>query len=168
MATGVVANRYGRCMASGPTAIDDLFATASLGSPDKAVGFVLWRVVHRYQREVDRALAPVTLTHLQFTTLAMTAWLAKAGRSPTQPELAEASGIHPMQISLMLKALEAKRLVHRTRNPADVRSKLVTPTGQGIDILRQALPLAISVQRAMFGRAETALLSMLLAIESDA
>lgn len=147
------------------TRIQELFATVSLGSPDKAVGFVLWRVVHGYQREVDRALVSVDLTHLQFTTLAMAMWLARDGKSPTQSALAEASGIHPMQVSHMLKALERKCLVSRCQSPADVRSKLVMPTEHGIDTLREALPLVIEVQQRVFGESK-ALLSLLLSIET--
>lgn len=52
-------------------AIHELHDTTSLGSPDKAVGFVLWRVMHCYQRVVERPLAPHNLTRLQFTILAM-------------------------------------------------------------------------------------------------
>src|SRR6187402_1134954 len=66
---------YQDMMSMDVEAIRALFAEASLGGPDKAVGFVLWRVMHRYQRAVERALAPHELTHLQFTTLAMTAWM---------------------------------------------------------------------------------------------
>jgi hypothetical protein len=33
--------------------VADLFATSSLGAPENAVGFVLWRVMHRYQRAAD-------------------------------------------------------------------------------------------------------------------
>ena len=128
-----------------------MFAEVSLGAPDNAVGFVLWRVVHRYQREVDRVLSPTDLTHLQFTTLAMAAWLGQAGRQVTQAALAEAAEIHPMQVSQMLKALEAKDMVGRPRNPLDVRGKLVELTAKGVRALRDAMPLVIAVQDEMFG-----------------
>ena len=57
--------------------LDDVFAAPTLGAPENAVGFVLWRLVHRYVRELDRALAGLDLTHLQFTILALAAWLAR-------------------------------------------------------------------------------------------
>ncbi len=43
-------------MDSDARAITQLFETVSLGAPQNAVGFVMWRVVHRYQREVEQAL----------------------------------------------------------------------------------------------------------------
>ena len=138
-------------MSTDPTAISSLFETASLGAPENAVGFVLWRLVHRYVREIDRVMAPLGLTHLQFTTLALAAWLGRSGEAIPQSELSRAGDIHPMQISLMLKALEAKRLIARPRSQGDTRAKTVEVTQAGLAALRRALPMAIRVQREKFG-----------------
>jgi DNA-binding MarR family transcriptional regulator len=132
-------------------AIAELFATASLGGPEKAVGFVLWRVLHRYIREADRALAEFNLTHLQFQTLAMAAWLGRSGGPVTQAELARAGDVAPMQVSHMLKALESKGWVRRVRSTADIRAKNVEITAGGLAVLRRALPVMIAVQRDVFG-----------------
>jgi DNA-binding MarR family transcriptional regulator len=139
------------CMSIDPSAISSLFETASLGAPENAVGFMLWRLVHRYVREIDRVMAPLDLTHLQFTTLALAAWLGRSGKALPQSELSRAGHIHPMQISLMLKALEAKRLIARPRSKGDTRAKTVEVTQAGLAALRRALPIAIRVQREMFG-----------------
>lgn len=69
-------------------AIVDLFETVSLGAPQHAVGFVMWRVMHRYIREVDQVLRPFDLTHLQFTLLTLVAWTARSGEISNQSELA--------------------------------------------------------------------------------
>lgn len=134
-----------------PRELDALFETTSLGAPEKAVGFVLWRVLHRYLREMDRTLAPLDLTHLQFMTLAMAAWLARSGEPVTQAALARHGDIHRMQVSQMLKALEGKGLVARARGVTDVRTKHVEVTDAGVAVLRDAMPLAITVQRDLFG-----------------
>lgn len=131
--------------------LDRLFADASLGAPENAVGFVLWRVVHRYLREVDRALAPLDLTHLQFTTLTLAAWLGRSGEAVTQAELARFGDIHPMQVSLMLKALERKALVVRLPSRSDIRAKRIEITPAGVEALHRALPVAIDVQQRLFG-----------------
>lgn len=131
----------------------NLYATDSLGSPDQAIGFVLWRVTHLYQREVERALRPHGLTHLQFTTLAMVGWMCRSGEAPTQAELARAANIHSMQVSLMLKALETKGLVSRPRTAADSRVRYVEVTSAGVDALRTAFPIAIALQEELFGAA---------------
>jgi DNA-binding MarR family transcriptional regulator len=138
-------------MSSDPRAIQELFSKHALGPPENAVGFVLWRLVHAYQREADRALAPVDLTHLQFMTLIMAAWLARAGEAVTQAEISRSGDIHPMQVSQVLKTLEAKGMVARRRNPSDIRAKHVEVTADGLQALREALPLAIEVQVRLFG-----------------
>ena len=155
-------------MSNDPQAITDLFATASLGGPQNAVGFVLWRVVHRYQREVDRALAPLDLTHLQFTTLAMAAWQGRSGEWATQSELVRFSDIQAMQISHMLKALEGKGMVARQRSASDARAKRIEVTAAGLTALRHALPVVIDVQRGFFGDQmdpDSALLTTLLHLD---
>jgi DNA-binding MarR family transcriptional regulator len=96
-------------------------------------------------------MAPVGLTHLQFTTIALAAWLGRSGEEIQQSELSRAGDIHPMQISLMLKALEAKRLIARPRNQGDTRAKTVEVTQAGVAALRRTLPIAIRVQEEMFG-----------------
>ena len=120
-------------MATDTDVIRALYAETSLGGPDEAVGFVLWRVMHRYQRAVDRSLQPHGLTHLQFTTLAIVGWMCRSNAPATQVELARQADIHPMQVSLMLKALEAKRMVVRARSSTDTRARSVDITESGLE-----------------------------------
>lgn len=131
--------------------VTELFANESLGAPENAVGFVLWRVVHRYQREVDRVLLPFELTHLQFTILTLAAWLGREGLAVSQAELARLGDIHPMQVSHMLKTLETKAMIVRTRSASDPRAKCIEATTTGLAALRKALPAVIAVQRVLFG-----------------
>jgi MarR family transcriptional regulator, organic hydroperoxide resistance regulator len=151
--------------------LTDLFDTVSLGAPENAVGLVLWRVVHRYQREIDRALGAVDLTHLQFTILTLAAWLTRSGDPATQSELARFGEIHPMQVSLILKALEEKGMISRLPSASNVRAKRVEVTPSGVTTLRRALPLAIEVQRRLFGddgRPGGKLLTALLRLDGEA
>jgi MarR family transcriptional regulator, organic hydroperoxide resistance regulator len=140
-------------MGNDARAIAELFETASLGGPERAVGFVMWRVLHRYVREADRALNPFELTHLQFQTLALAAWLGRSGTPVTQVELAKAGDIAPMQVSHMMKTLEAKGWITRPRSTTDVRAKHVELTTSGLTVLRQSLPVMIDVQQKVFGPA---------------
>lgn len=161
--------RYSLSVTEIRTSIEEMFATASLGAPERAVGFVMWRVLHRYVREADRALTGFGMTHLQFQTLALAAWLNRAGEPVTQSRLAQAGDVSTMQVSHMMATLEAKGWVRRSRSTADVRAKNVTVTTAGIDVLRRALPVMIEVQRQVFGDAGApggALLEELLKIES--
>jgi DNA-binding MarR family transcriptional regulator len=150
--------------------IQQLFDSVSLGAPENAVGFVLWRIVVRYQREVDRALAPFDLTNLQFVTLALTAWFGRSGEAVSQVELARFGGIHPMQVSHMMKTLESKKFVLRKRSTADVRAKRVEITRKGLTVLGKALPAVIQVQQRLFGpegKPGGTFLSALLRLDSE-
>src|ERR1700749_846965 len=102
-----------------------MFEDVSLRAPENAVGFVLWRIVQRYQREMDAQLASVNLTNLQFVTLALTAWFSRAGDIVNQAPLARSAGIHPMQVSQMLKTLESKGFISRQRSATDSRAKQI-------------------------------------------
>jgi len=134
-------------------AIRQMFDEVSLGAPENAVGFVLWRIVARYQREVDRALGGLNLTNLQFVTLALVAWFGREDNPITQVELARSAGIHPMQVSQTLKALETKKMVSRRRSKTDTRAKRVELTSAGLESLQKALPMVIDVQSRLFGEA---------------
>jgi MarR family transcriptional regulator, organic hydroperoxide resistance regulator len=134
------------------SAIRQMFRSRSLGSPENAVGFVLWRVVAHYQREADRSLASLDLTNLQFVTLALVAWFAQSNENVSQAELARFGGIQPMQMSLMLKALEGKGFIARPRSDVDSRAKQVLLTRGGLGVLREALPRMMHLQEELFGR----------------
>ena len=128
-----------------------MFDDVSLGAPENAVGFVIWRIAARYQREVDRSLAFLNLTNLQFITLALVTWFNREGEPVTQIELARSAGIHPMQVSQTLKSLETKKMILRRRSKADTRAKRVEVTSAGFQVLQTALPEVIAVQRRLFG-----------------
>jgi DNA-binding MarR family transcriptional regulator len=134
-----------------PEELTALFEGHSLGAPERAIGFVLWRMFHEYQRAVDRALAPLDLTHLQFTVLTLIAWAARHGEDVSQVELSRSSDMHKMQLSNMLKTLEQKGWVKRTSSDVDVRAKNVELTRAGMTRVRKGLPIAIDVQRRLFG-----------------
>lgn len=155
-------------MSADADAISEMFASVSLGAPERAVGFVLWRVLHRYVREVNQALNGLDLTHLQFQTLALTAWLGQDGRPASQTEIAQAGDVQKMQVSHMMKALEKRGLITRSRNSADTRAHSVEVTATGVATLRDALPLVVDVQRRIFGEdgmPQGALLEALLRAE---
>ena len=129
----------------------DLFAASGVRQPEDTVGFLLWRVAHRHQREVDRVLAPLDLTHLQFVVLVQVAWLGRDGDDVSQVALAVYSKIHPMQLCNVLKTLEAKALVVRQRCPGNARAKRVVLTDAAVALLGDALPRVTALQTTFFG-----------------
>ena len=134
-----------------PDTIAAMFEAVSLGAPEHAIGFVMWRVTHRFQRDLERALLPLDLTHLQFTILALVAWMGRSAGPATQADLSRFGDIHPMQVSNVLKALEGKAMVHRTPAGGHALAKHVRVTASGLEAVRAAMPLAREVQFRLFG-----------------
>src|ERR1700742_3762649 len=99
---------------------------------------------------MNRELAAIDLTHLQFTTLALVAWSNKSGKPITQTEIAREFDIEPMQMSQMMKVLEAKSLVRRRAPKPSSRSRHAEITRKGLSALEKAMPVAIAVQHRMF------------------
>ncbi len=99
--------------------------------PEDSAGYLLWQVTHRWQRHVEDALIELNITHLQFVLLAGIGWLTRNDALLTQVQLAEFCKIDVMQISQVVRKLEAKGLVKRDAHPFDTRAKLLTLTASG-------------------------------------
>jgi DNA-binding MarR family transcriptional regulator len=134
-----------------PDELKSFFDANTLRSPDAAIGFVLWRLVHRFQREMNRQLAAIDLTHLQFTTLALIGWSNRTGTLETQAELARSFDIEPMQMSQIVRMLEAKGLIIRKAPSAASRLRHAEITRKGLAALAKAMPIALDIQNTMFG-----------------
>jgi DNA-binding MarR family transcriptional regulator len=92
-----------------------------------------WRVA------VDRALAPVGLTHAQYVLLSSLYGLGRAGRRPSQRELAEHTGLEPLYVSKLARSLEADGLIERVRDPDDSRAVRLALTDHGDETVRPAI-----------------------------
>jgi DNA-binding MarR family transcriptional regulator len=126
--------------------------------PEDSAGYLLWQVVHQWQRQVENTLAELDITHLQFVLLAGIGWLTRSDGLLTQVRLAEFCKIDVMQVSQVVRKLETKRLVQRSAHPTDTRAKVLTLTPKGEIILEQALPLIEGLDAAFFGRCHQATL----------
>ena len=92
-----------------------------------------WRVA------VDRALAPLGLTHAQYALLASLYGMERAGQQPTQRELADYTGLEALYVSKLARALDADGLIRRDRDPADTRAIRLALTDRGREIVRPAI-----------------------------
>jgi DNA-binding MarR family transcriptional regulator len=129
-------------------------------------GFLLWRVTLRWQRAVASELRPLGLTHPQFVVLASAWWLGRAGRAPSQRQLAEHTGMDAMTASQVARTLEGKGLITRTQDPYDTRIKRLRVTDEGAGLAQQAVARVESVDRDYFSAApdRPALVEALLAL----
>jgi MarR family transcriptional regulator, organic hydroperoxide resistance regulator len=104
-------------------------------------GFLIWRVLLKFRAAMDRALAPLGLTHARYSLLASLYALSQAGRRPSQRELADFSGLEPVFISRLARALEEGGLVERDPNPADPRAVQLRITARGLEVITSAMQI---------------------------
>ena len=109
------------------------------GREGPPTGYLVWRLLLKWRASMDRALAPLGLTHAQYSLLASLYALSQAGRRPSQRQLADFSGLEPMFISKLARALESDGLVTRDRDPSDPRAVQLRLTSHGLDVVTTAI-----------------------------
>lgn len=112
-------------------------------------GFLLWRVALRWRGAVDRAVAPLGLTHAQYSVLASLAGVARSGRRPSQRELADHTGLEAIYVSKLARALEASGLVTREPDPDDSRAVRLGLTDEGRRVAGRAIATVAAVQEGL-------------------
>jgi DNA-binding MarR family transcriptional regulator len=110
------------------------------------MGYLLWRVTLKWVAAVDRAVAPFGLTHAQYSLLASLHGLSRAGRRPSQRELADHTGLEPMFISKLARALERAGLIGRDPHPADPRAVQLRVTPRGLEVVEAAIRVVRDLQ----------------------
>lgn len=104
-------------------------------------GYLIWHLSLRWRGAVDRALAPLGLTHAQYALLASLYGLSQQGARPSQRELAAFSGLDPMYVSRLARLAEQAGQLERVPNPADPRAVQLTLTPGGRETIRAAIAL---------------------------
>jgi DNA-binding MarR family transcriptional regulator len=94
-----------------------------------------WRVA------VDRAVAPLGLTHAQYSLLSSLSGMQREGLEPSQKALADHTGLEPLYVSKLARALEAEGLIERTRDPVDTRAVRLSLTERGSEVTGEAIGL---------------------------
>ena len=102
-------------------------------------GSLVWRLSMKWRAAVDRAVAPFGLTHAQYVLLATLYGLSLQGARPKQRELAEATGLEPVYVSRLARALEDADLITRTESSADPRAVELGLTARGQSVITDAI-----------------------------
>jgi DNA-binding MarR family transcriptional regulator len=100
---------------------------------------------------ITKELNKINLTHAQFVFLAASDFLHSSGEKVTQKKLSEFTNSNSMMVSDVVRTLEAKGLLCRTKNPSDKREILLSPTEEGSNKAKIALPIVEAVDEAFFG-----------------
>jgi DNA-binding MarR family transcriptional regulator len=103
----------------------------------------------RWRAAIDRATAPLGLTHAQYSVLAPLLSMDRAGRRPSQRELADFTGLEPLYVSKLARALERAGLLERAGNPHDTRAVQLTLTEQGRDVATRAIDRVLELQEEL-------------------
>jgi DNA-binding MarR family transcriptional regulator len=105
-------------------------------------GFLVWRLSMQWKTAVDRALAPLGLTHAQYSLLATLYGLQHDERRmelPSQRRLADHTGLEALYVSKLARTLEAAGLIDRLPDPADTRAVQLRITPRGREVGGQAV-----------------------------
>ena len=86
---------------------------------------MLWKAA------VDRAVAPLGLTHAQYSLLASLYGMTREGARPSQRRLADHTGLDPIYVSKLVRTLARGGLVERTDDPSDTRAVQLALTAAG-------------------------------------
>ncbi|HEX4216812.1 MAG TPA: MarR family transcriptional regulator [Acidimicrobiales bacterium] len=111
----------------------------SLNTEASTPGFLVWRLSMKWRMAVDRALAPLGLTHARYSLLASLLSMEQSGEQPSQSQLAESTGLEPLYISRLARALEDDGLVQRDPHPADSRAVQLSMTDSGRETIASAV-----------------------------
>ncbi|MDP5316316.1 MarR family winged helix-turn-helix transcriptional regulator [Streptomyces poriferorum] len=111
-------------------------------------GFLVWRLSMKWRVAIDRGLAPLGLTHAQYSLLASLSGMQHAGLRPSQRALADHTGLEALYVSKLARGLEAAGLVERAADPSDTRAVRLSLTGEGLAVTGRAVEV---VQRLVDG-----------------
>jgi DNA-binding MarR family transcriptional regulator len=112
-------------------------------------GYLLWRLTTKLRAAVDRELAPLGLTHAQYTLLASLYGFSRGGARPSQRELADWTGLEPIFVSKLARALEQAGLIERTGHPADLRAVQLRLTDHGAAAAERAIAIVLALQEEL-------------------
>jgi DNA-binding MarR family transcriptional regulator len=110
-----------------------------------APGFYIWRLSTKWRVAVDRALAPLDLTHAQYALLASLYAMHHDGAEPSQRALADRTGMEPLYVSKLARSLEAAGLVERAADPRDTRAVRLRLTDAGLTTTANAIAVVVEL-----------------------
>jgi len=107
---------------------------------------IIWRLSMKWRSAVDRVLSALGLTHAQYAVLAPLSGMLARGQQPSQRMLADGTGLEPLYVSKLVRALERAGYVQRTHDPADARAVRLGLTPLGQRVTTEAIALVVGMQ----------------------
>ncbi|HAA91414.1 MAG TPA: MarR family transcriptional regulator, partial [Rhodospirillaceae bacterium] len=97
----------------------------------QGTGYLIWRVVNLWQKTQKETLAQFDLTPVQFLLLSGLAELSPDDAAIKQSTLAQHCRTDAMMTSQVIRSLEKRGLVRRTRHRQDRRAVSIVLTEEG-------------------------------------
>ena len=119
-------------------------------NPEQQLGFLTWQLSNLWQRHVRAVLGPLGLTYIEFLLLNSTYYFKSVGKTPTQAQLSNYTGLHKMIVSKTLRFLEDGGLVIRKAKPFDKRALQLHITEDGERILNETAPTLEALETEFF------------------
>lgn len=117
----------------------------------RTTGSLVWHLAMRWRNEVDRAIAPLGLTHAQYSALASLHSLAERGISPSQKELADYTGLQPIYMSKLVRALETTGYLRRQKHHSDTRAVSLILSETGLSVISEARAIVKALDARLTG-----------------
>lgn len=118
--------------------------------PNENLGYLLWQTTMQWQRQMNRALSEVDLTHTQFVILIALAWRLRSTKNVTQKDIADYSKTDRMMVSKILRTLQKNGLIERKEHEKDTRAKCVFLTEKGQQALQEAIEVKTKANAQFF------------------
>ncbi|MFJ6631961.1 MarR family winged helix-turn-helix transcriptional regulator [Streptomyces sp. NPDC091376] len=118
-------------------------------TPGPTPGFLVWRLSMKWRGAVDRALAPLGVTHAQYSLLGSLYDVHRAGLRPSQRQLADHTGLEALYVSKLARALAAAGLIERAEDPTDTRAVQLSLTEEGREVAERAIAVVRQVMDGM-------------------
>ena len=125
-------------------------ADNALWRPEESVGYRLKLALHAWTRQLDAALRPHGVTHLQFIALAAIEIFRERGETPSQVRIAGLMQLDPMMISKILRLLESRGFIERSTHPDDPRANALHLTPAGKELVRAGSPVVRAAHAGFF------------------
>jgi len=116
------------------------------------LGYLLWQTTMLWQRQMNRILDEINLTHTQFVILASVGWLSMRNDNVNQKDIAEDSKTDRMMVSKILRTLQKNGLIDRNEHETDTRAKCVLLTEKGKDVLQNAIEISTQSNDLFFSK----------------
>jgi DNA-binding MarR family transcriptional regulator len=114
------------------------------------IGYLIWQLMRIWKRGKQKVLSEFDLTSSQLDVLGSIGRLQLVGEQLTQKALSQDTEIDPMTISTILRNLQKKGLITRTKCESDMRARLVELTETGYALLRKAYAKSKECKQIIF------------------